>query len=55
MCVRANYGPGPRLSLLGRPGCAKRVIGRVDQLRDHVVLPDFGFAADLSEFGRAPT
>ena len=29
----------------------KRAIGRVDQLGDHVVLPDFDFDTELSGFG----
>ena len=39
MCVGASYGPGPRLSLFGRPRCAKRVMGCIDQLRDSVFFP----------------
>ena len=45
----------PQAVPLGRPRCAKRVMGRVDHSGDYVVLPDCNFDAEVSEFGCPPT
>ena len=46
MCARASYGPGDGLSPCAGPGYGKRVIGQIDQLREYVVLPEFGLNAN---------
>ena len=47
MCGLA-MGPAPGCPF-GQAGVCEASDGRVDQSRDYVVLPDFDFAADLSE------
>ena len=46
MCARASYGPGDGLSSCASPGVWKRAIGQLDQLRECILLPDFGFVAN---------
>ena len=45
----------PQAVPLGRPGCAKRVMGRINQLRGYIVLPNFDWDAEVSGFGCPPT
>ena len=45
----------PQAVALGRPACAKRVVGRADQLRNYTVIPEFNFDVDVFGFGCLPT